>query len=225
MSASMLKFLAMVSMLIDHIGLLFFPNHIILRMVGRLAFPTFCFFIAEGCSKTRSRPKYLLRLFLFAVVSEVPYRLAIHGSFSLFANGTIPLENIGFTLFFGACSIVLWEYLLAVSPWIAPLGALAGCAMAELFYADYGAYGVMTILCFYLLRRQTMEKFIVFGLLTGLWVWMGFIPNIQLFATLAVIPLIFYNGSLGLRLKYLFYLFYPLHLLILWLLLPLAQTG
>jgi ATP-binding cassette subfamily B protein len=74
-----LKLIAMLSMVFDHVGDAFFPGVMWLRMVGRIAMPVFAFCIAEGYAHTRDRKKYLLRMGLFALVSEIPFDLCFHG--------------------------------------------------------------------------------------------------------------------------------------------------
>ena len=76
MNTLVLKILAVIFMITDHIGAVFFPNAAIFRLVGRLSYPLFAFCIAQGLIHTRSKAKYSLRLFLFAVISQIPYFLA-----------------------------------------------------------------------------------------------------------------------------------------------------
>ena len=83
LDGTMLKIIAMVSMVFDHTGDVFFPEMQWMRIVGRLAMPIFSFCIAEGYVHTRNRKKYLLRMGIFALVSEVPFDLAFEGKISL----------------------------------------------------------------------------------------------------------------------------------------------
>ena len=78
-----LKLIACITMLIDHIGAVFFPSLILLRIIGRLSFPIYCFLLAEGAAHTKHAPRYALRLLLCALISELPYDLAFSGKLTL----------------------------------------------------------------------------------------------------------------------------------------------
>lgn len=217
MSAFVLKWIAILSMLLDHIGSVLLPEVDWLRGVGRLAFPLFAFLLSEGFAHTKSRPKYALRLALFAALSEIPFDLA-------FAK--VPLEtehqNVFFTLLLGFCALCVLERLrdFSLLLGLACCGALAMCA--QLLRTDYGWFGVTLILLFYALRDNRRVQMLVFLLLnTGFSLQKSQLPNlnIQLLAAGAALPLACYNGEKGrYSLKYFFYLFYPLHLIILYLL-------
>ena len=90
-----LKMIAIISMLVDHIGHIFFPEVMIFRIVGRIAFPIFAYVLAEGIYYTKDITKYMMRLGIFALLSEIPYDLAIMGSMLEFSH-----QNVFFTLFF-----------------------------------------------------------------------------------------------------------------------------
>ncbi|WP_312694011.1 TraX family protein, partial [Caproiciproducens sp.] len=94
MSSSQLKVLAVVTMLTDHIGAILFPSVLLFRIIGRLSFPLFCFLISEGLLYTANLKGYLERLFFFALISEVPYDLAFHGTVYYPQS-----QNVFFTLF------------------------------------------------------------------------------------------------------------------------------
>ena len=236
-SGSTLKIIAMVTMLIDHIGaavlmrhLLVTRSHIVsidaynqlvmfylvLRGIGRISFPIYCFLLVEGFQKTGNLKKYILRLAIFAVVAEVPFDLCFTArAFSL------SHQSVMLTLLVGV--ITMWmaslverqvaSRLLRV-PCMAAAIAL-GAAAAELLNTDYGYMGILCIMTLYVLRRVKWMQ-ITGGCLVFLW---------EIWAPLAFIPIGFYNGKRGLALKYIFYLFYPLHLLILYLICVLLGTG
>ena len=95
-----LKITAMASMLTDHIGAAFFPQYTILRIIGRLAFPIYAFLIAEGCVYSSSRMRYLGRLFALALLSELPFDLALFPD-----GGRLSHQNVCFTLFIGLAMV------------------------------------------------------------------------------------------------------------------------
>ncbi len=180
-NADMLKTLAMVIMLVDHIGAFLInhndPVYWSLRSVGRLAFPIFCFLIAEGAYYTRSMPKYLARLAAFALISTPPYNL-VHGSVWYSPDNV----NVFFTLFFGLAAIYAMTALpqgifrrlgknkLAESKAVCTLFGLPLCVLcyfaAYWMDTDYGEYGVAAILIFWLLRKRPAAAWLGFAGLT-----------------------------------------------------------
>ncbi|WP_291632823.1 TraX family protein [Clostridium sp.] len=118
MTTSMLKIIAILLMLIDHIGAALFPKVIVLRMIGRLSFPIFAYLIAIGYSKTNSFSKYLYRLMIFAVISQIPFSLAFSENISIrnfsdfiifFVGSPYAHLNIFFTLAIGLIAIHIWD--------------------------------------------------------------------------------------------------------------------
>lgn len=229
-SGSTLKLIALVVMLIDHIGAVIVERMIlwnrstnsseffldtnglimldkVLRYTGRLAFPIFCFLLVEGFLHTRKKAVYAIRLFCFALISEIPFNLALTGKVM-----HTQYQNVFFTLLFG---LFVMTGLLEVEKragrhkLVAVLLAFvilaAGMAVAELFNTDYGAKGVLSIAVLYIFRKRK-EMQLVAGAISFLW---------ESTAFLAFVPIAFYNGKRGLKLKYIFYVFYPLHLLVL----------
>lgn len=192
-----LKVIAMLTMLIDHIGAVFFPGTIVFRMIGRLSFPIFAWGIAKGYSRTSSTPKYMARIFLVAIISQLPY---MH----LFQVSEL---NILFTLLWGLMAIFVWQQ-------ISPLLALFLCLPAE-GLVSYGLYGVIVILLFYVYRENRLAQFIAMLVATGIYSAFKSV-ELQLFAVLAL-PLI--NRLTQRRIlhlpRYFAYFFYPAHLIIL----------
>ena len=210
-------------------------NNWIMRAVGRLAFPIFAFLLVEGYRHTSDIRKYFIRLFLFALISEVPFDLVTTGH--LF---DLQKQNIFFTLAAGL--IVL--YLGKVAKWNqmgAIIGIVVSMVLAEALHFDYGIAGILLIvLIYYSTKDGTMEHaFRNASLVTGHYPFswklrqnMGFaiVSAVlyflfygikQLYAVLAILPISLYNGEYGRKnkiLKYAFYVFYPAHLLILYLL-------
>lgn len=221
-SGSTLKIIALITMLIDHVAATLLARIIILngydetlydcyfvmRKIGRLAFPIFIFLMIEGFDKTRSRVKYVWRMAAFAAISEIPFDLAFSAEMLEFAY-----QNVFFTLLIGMLTMWMFDYIgkLQINmllQWALCLGCfVAGMCVAEFMHTDYGARGIICIMAMYVFRRNRMNQ-IVAGVVAFLW---------EITAPLAFIPIAFYNGRRGLQLKYIFYVFYPLHLIILYL--------
>ncbi|MEZ3433868.1 MAG: conjugal transfer protein TraX [Lachnospiraceae bacterium] len=199
-----LKWIAIITMLIDHVGAVLFPYEIGLRIIGRIAFPIFCFLIVEGFSHTRNVRRYMARLGIFAVLSEVPYDLAFHGKL-IDTTG----QNVFFTLLLG----VLLMYLMEKTPniFIKALEIFLIFCTAELLETDYSGRGVLLILIYYVFRRWK-EIYVCAGAAWNFLYGWGMVQNFGVFSA----PFIaLYNGERGPKIKYFFYVFYPAHLLIL----------
>ena len=220
LSGSTLKLIAIVTMLIDHVGLgvvgrlmLLKPQlydvYSIMRGIGRIAFPIFIFLLVEGMRKTSNVKKYALRLGAFALLSEIPFDLAFHMEILEFTY-----QNVFFTLFIGLLTIWAMDSAarLIEGKWLKVLlmaGILAaGAGLAELLRTDYGAKGILCIAVMYIFSFDRRLQLVAESI-SLLW---------ERVAPLAFIPLAFYNGRRGLKLKYVFYVFYPLHLLLIYLL-------
>lgn len=202
-------------MLTDHIGaILLVPYpapYYICRLVGRIAFPIFCFLLTEGFFHTKNRSKYFLRLFLFALVSEIPFDLA-------FSHVWLErdYQNVFFTLSIGLLTI--WglngaEKFLSDNPGICLLCRLAvmasGMLAAWRLKTDYGETGVLIIILLYMLHANRVLSMTASCIVLCL-------SNALEISAFAAIPLTsVYNGKRGISLKYFFYLFYPAHLLLL----------
>ena len=210
MNATFLKVIALCSMLIDHIGTVFFPQVLIFSILGRLAFPIFCFFIAQGFAHTSHLKRYGLRLLVFAFLSEIPFDVALKGSWFYWKS-----QNVFFTLFLGLCALWFLEYTREKFPFLGLIGVAAISSLAQILHTDYGWYGVILIVFFYICRDNKLMLWIVFLLLnTGFHVWAH--SAAQVYAAFALIPLSFYNGKRGAHpVPYFFYGFYPAHLLFL----------
>lgn len=196
-----LKCIAVFTMLIDHIGAFLYPQAIWMRYVGRLAFPIYCFLIAEGYIHTRDVKKYMGRLFLFALLSEIPYDLARNGM--VFYKDH---QNVFFTLLLGLICIYALDTLHSL--WkSAAVFAAVGLLTHFIVRPDYGIGGIVMILLFYVFRGRTLEKWVSVGALN-----IAYYGGIQSAAVLALIPIQLYNGSKGRSAKYFFYAFYPVHL-------------
>ena len=227
-SGSALKWVAVLSMLVDHFTIIFFHGsamsgtplisigqYYLLRGIGRLAFPIYAFLLAEGFYHTHSVEKYLRRLLLFGLVSEIPFDLAFQGSWL-----DLSYQNVYFTLFLGLLAAWLWQRLTCGDPSScgAPrvLGGLfciaAAVAAAAYGQTDYGAWGVLVIVSMVLFRDMKWMR----DLLSGCFLLGSSALEIFGFVDFALFRA--YNGQRGRQSKYLFYVFYPAHLLLLTLL-------
>lgn len=212
MSGTSLKWIAVISMLIDHTAEVLMNHnaaltdpiwaqiYVLMRGIGRIAFPIYAFLLVEGFLHTRDVKKYLTRMFLFAVVSEIPFDLAVfHTPFYW------GYQNVFFTLFLGLLALAgirwgadLWKQAVAL---ILCVGA------ARLINCDYGAFGVFFIVLLYMTRFDPKTQ-TVLGAFSLVW---------ELPGILTFIPIRLYNGTRGrCGNKYFFYAFYPAHLLALW---------
>ena len=214
LSQETLKVIACMTMLLDHVGAMFVRGYT-LRIIGRIAFPIFCFLMAEGAYYTKNPRKYALRLLIGALLSEIPFDLA-------FQRGlTWRSQSVMVTLLLGFLAVEAIQNtqnnllkLLAVS---------AGFALGQLLQTDYGGYGVLLIVLF----SQARRKWWLQTVLVAMFAWMmdsvpvqvlGMRIPIEMFALLAMLPIGCYSGrkrSDSKVLQWAFYLFYPVHLTVL----------
>lgn len=227
LDATTLKLIACAAMFIDHVGAVFFPEVMLLRFVGRIAFPIFAYLLCEGMEHTRDKTMYMRNLLLLALVSEPFFDLAFGGRFLEFGT-----QNTVFTLLLGAITIYFCEQQ---GSWIfGMIGMVAG----NLLQVDYGEYGVMLVVLFWYYRKLTVgvvSSLLGFAACFAAPVFMDILLNGARPEALAemllycgvflVLPLLLgYNGKRGgknlpiLLSKWGFYLFYPLHLALLFLL-------
>lgn len=199
-----LKMIAILCMIIDHVGLLFFNNATIFRAFGRIAFPIFCFLIVEGFHHTRSHMNYLIRLAIFALISEIPFDLAFFGTLFDWQH-----QNVFFTLALGLASIFCLEEMNNQRIYALFLILLWGSAY--FIHCDYGIGGVIFICMLYLTRETPWMRFVLSALI--LYVFWG---NLELFGLFALLLIAFYNGKKGPSAQMIFYWFYPVHLLVLY---------
>ena len=228
LSGSTLKLIALITMIIDHVGAavleagiiqgyntgtlnisyetaLFWWNvDSVLRAVGRISFPIYCFLITEGFLHTRSPRNYAIRLGIFALVSEIPFDLAFYRTW-FYADH----QNVFFTLLLGLLAIVAIDYYekRGNNRWGGLAVALCFIMLGDVLKTDYGAFGVFFIVVLYAFRNCGWIRTVI-GCVLLAW---------ETTAPLAFIPIQMYNGEKGrLRLKYFFYAIYPVHLLILY---------
>lgn len=223
LSGSTLKIIAIITMLIDHIGafvlvnMLHYSNgtlvqdeiftlYVISRNIGRISFPIFCFLLVEGFVHTKNVKEYAMRLMIFAFISEIPFDLALSGKrFNPFG------QNVFFTLWIGLLVLIgLKKCETFDKKWKIYGGRLLALMLGSfaslLLSTDYQIHGIISIAVIYLFRYNKTYQALA-GACTFLW---------EPTAVLGFIPIYFYNGKRGLNMKYIFYGFYPVHLLILY---------
>ena len=232
-SSFTLHILAMAFMLCDHLWATVFPSYEWLTCIGRMAFPIFAFMISEGFFHTSDIKKYILRLFIFAVISEVPFNL-LYGSSVFYPFH----QNVLWTFLLALLSIVLIEKIrkkkkLWLTIILSALIILADLLIGTIGMVDYLGAGVVTVLVFYFFREKKWWCFV--GQLVCLYIINieilgGYYYSVSIggfelqivqqgFALLALIPIWLYKGEKGYSSKwfqYFCYAFYPLHSLIIY---------
>ncbi len=217
LSGSALKVIAVVTMLIDHIASHLLRNGYVLinaagfrltlysamRIIGRISFPLFAFLLVEGFVHTRSRKRYGMSLFVCAVISELPWNL-LHGGKLLCDS-----QNVFFTLLLGFLGMCVIEQQKS-RPVIQAAALLGIGVLSVLIRSDYSIHGYTFIVLLYILREHEVLRMFSSFSLQNHWFALG-----------AFVPISLYNGKRGFIkgnvLKYAFYLFYPVHMFILYL--------
>ncbi len=210
LSGSTIKIIAMAAMLIDHIALCipyiwkYQDVYMIMRNIGRIAFPVFCFCIIEGYYHTSDVRKYIFRLFIFAVISEIPFDLAVGFGKIIWFNH----QNVFFTLCIGLCMVYMVDNE-ATAP-VMKLAAIgAACLIAYGLRTDYSIFGIIQILLFYIFRNFRAGRIISIAALN---VFYG-----QPAGAFSLVFTELYNGKRGIGVKYLMYAFYPFQFMLLYL--------
>lgn len=234
LNGNALKMIAMVTMFIDHVGaaviemgiieayrsgnsgisyetaMMFWRLDLLFRMIGRIAFPIYCFLLVEGFTHTGNVRRYGTRLLVFGLISEIPFDLAFFHSWCDTGH-----QNVFFTLLLGL--IALW-FLRRYEGCVWKQGAalLVCSGAAWVLKTDYDAYGVILIAFLYFIRRLPKSTRVIAGAVAMS--YDGLSDPRFLTEALAIIPISMYNGERGRRWnKYLFYAFYPVHILALYL--------
>lgn len=225
MTGFVLKIIAVITMILDHVRYAVpVTECFITKYGGRLSFPIFAFLITEGLIHTKSRKKYFMRMLAFACISQIPFmlfRTLILDKFML---------NIMFTFLFAILGIViveffqdreelsnLYKFFIVVATLFTIL--LVGYKIP----VDYGWFGILTVWLFYFIRDKKFLRTVSYIILVIIYYISRFIPHIELIDIWSVvctalpgIIILFYNGREGKKLKYFFYLFYPIHMLIIY---------
>lgn len=226
-----LKLIAIITMVIDHVGAIFFPHIWCFRLIGRFSFPLFGYLLATGFDKTSNKFNYSLRLGLFAIISQYFYNLAFHPTYLVL--------NIFATLFVAFIILMIltteklqvWKKVFLVSFLLLTNFLLS---------IDYGIIGILSIISMYFLQKNKWLLFLSQIILWGVYCWYNiytltisgtefsvWIELLQLFTPLAIV-IIYIVGKIKLKteswqlskkqrkiIQYGFYLFYPVHLLLL----------
>lgn len=198
-----LKWIAIISMTIDHMGAVLYPQYDWMRIVGRLAFPIFAFLIVQGMIYTKDVKNYLIRLGAFALLSEIPYDVA-------FCNSVFDIEkqNVFFTLVIGALAIHIYQ--TAEQRYMQLSAVVFLSVVAEFINSDYGMLGVWLIFALFCVRDNLLHILLVLLVFNvGLW------GGMQAYAAFAFIPIALHNYEKGSSMKYFFYAYYPVHLVVL----------
>lgn len=210
LTGNQLKLIALITMTVDHIGMLLLPRLMILRIIGRIAMPLYAYMIAEGCRYTHDRRRYFLRLAGLALACQIVYYFAdrslyqcILVTFSLsvlciWAVDTAQRKGGAFWMLTAAAAL---------------LGAWAVCELLPVkisgFGVDYGFFGVLLPVTLYCFGKK--------GIVPGMLLLCLSIGDLQWWALAAVPLMLLYNGQRGSRsLGWVFYLYYPLHLAVLY---------
>lgn len=218
LSGNTLKIIAALSMLLDHAGLLLFPEIKFLRIIGRLAFPIFSFMIAEGCKYTKNKPRYFLSVFLLGLLCQIVYFIFTK---SLYMNILITF-SLSITVIY-SLDYFRSFLLLKTSSTIKKLSAFLllfltislVCVLNILFKIDYGFWGCMTgVFASIIKKGSNTQRVFVFAI--GLLILAISSNTIQLYSLFSLPLLLLYSGKRGkIKMKSFFYIFYPLHLIVL----------
>lgn len=207
MTTFQIKLLAAILMVCDHIGTVFFPDVYIFKYVGRLSFPLFAWLIGQGEKYTKNFESYFLRLLVFAFVSQPIYLLA----FQNLPGGSADNPNILFTLALGLLAIRLDK--------ITHLKIVFTCLLsvfAEFISTEYGSYGVLLIVLLAYFDSTNVNWWMLWSLLNLVLPTLRGYAFFQALAIFSPLILLFCNGDRGRKARW-FYLFYPVHLALIFL--------
>ena len=215
-----LKMIAITAMVADHVGYLFFPQIMIFRIVGRLTLPIMAFLITEGYRRTRDVKRYMVRLGIFALISMMPYHLVFQHSYF----------NMLFDLLFGLITIYVsdmldkeWKkwgvvlFFFIIAFLIGTDGALGASVLVYLFHRYRNNFKKMTCAMVILYFLQVIGLVIMSIFTNNSNIIHNYTTWIRPFALCSLFLIYKYNGKRGKNIKYFFYVFYPGHLLILYL--------
>ena len=223
MTGFILKIIALITMVLDHIKYAVpVTNCFLTQYFGRLSFPIFAFVTTDGWGHTRNKKRYILKMFIFAFISQIPFMMFR----SLVADKF--LLNIMFTFLFailGLWSLDFFENRKELSNFLKFLIMFCICATilacGFIIPVDYNWFGIAVVWLFYILRNNKVARTITYPILVILYYLSAYMTNINAINILSVIftalpgfIILFYNGKEGRKMKYFFYTFYPVHMLI-----------
>lgn len=229
LSGNQLKILGAVSMVVDHIGYLFFPGEDIFRVIGRLALPIFAYMIAEGCRYTKNKARYFGGIFLLAVLCQIVYYLAegstymcILVTFAVSILMIYALDNFKAALFRPGCSLAR----KGLAGGLLLLAAAGSWWLNQILVIDYDFWGCMLPVFVSLFQTTEnapgwLEKLdrrpVHVGMMgLGIVLLAAMTESIRFYSLFALPLLLLYSGERGERnMKYFFYVFYPAHLALL----------
>lgn len=232
LNRNFIKIIALVTMLIDHVGYVLYGIvpywlYFVLRCIGRISFPLFAYFVAEGFYYTKNKIKYFITILIFALISQLPY--------SLLFNGSTTMLNVLFTFLLSVVLMFafdkLWretflELKIAFVVIVFAMFTFVSILLPLLFDItfDYGFYGIMLTFAFYIFKFSKTKQIVSFVVLLIIYTLVNviganitFFSFISIFSIFAIPFIILFNGEKGkLNLKYIFYWFYPIHIAILY---------
>lgn len=215
MTIFMIKIIACLSMFLDHFKYAVGESNFITQYLGRLAFPLFMFVMVEGYCHTRDVKKYITRLGIAALISQIPYHIFIHE----FVGAEGLRINVIATIMMTMICFVIWDKSFSKA-YSAILISVIGM-LIQILNFEYGIYGMLLGMIFYLLRDKKILRAVVFGVTVAIYYFTKFYQFTPTYFTylictlLVLIPIGLYNGKKGRSLKYFFYAFYPVHMILL----------
>lgn len=231
-----LQIIAIIAMLIDHMAIFMYNTiyYYIMKLIGKIAIVIMCYFVAEGYYKTSSVGKYITRMGIFAAISQIPYYLYLCQGFIIqnpkgLILSVFNTRNVIFTLFIGLCllAIIKSDY----KAWIKVIAAAAALYLVR--NSDWDYYAILWIIGFGLIRDSKWKQALWAAIVVAIKIGLAAVPAVKsvisagaltygmldlfvMFGSFLAIPLLLgYNGERGANMKWGFYVFYPLHLLIL----------
>ncbi len=230
LNGNALKIIAAITMLIDHFGVILLPDIMLLRIIGRVSFPIFAFMIAEGCAYTKNKLKYFLSVFVLGVgcqaalhIVKGPEKLNVLISFSIAILSIYALQYMKNTVFSDKAALIR----KVCSALVFILAVIGIYFLNKIFRIDYGFWGCMLPLSASLFKAPTSNSFVFFKRLDNKFLHLTLFAlclllmglkyrGVQMYALFSLLFLLFYSGERGkFKMKYFFYIFYPVHLVVL----------
>ena len=208
-----LKIIAMICMVFDHLGDNIFLSQTWMRIIGRIALPLFAFCISEGYIHTKDKKRYLKRLLLFSIISEIPFNLLLNGSIFYLEH-----QNVILTFSIAVLSLIIFDKITSnkkkISYVFGTIIVLLFAVISLILKTDYNLFAVLLVFIYYVFNSKGNNVRNIIGT-----VYQLLLRNvgIYIYGALSCIPIFLYNGKKGKGIKWLFYIFYPGHMLIIYL--------